>query len=114
MFRKHTTDERWHEVVGRVKDTFKVLEEGKNELLDMPGHSEFICFLGPGNKKMKLERVSHPLVTGKKTIGSRRIGGTSTVEYQYSDTETVHKIHAWQWDEAGQTWQEIKAEAFNF
>ncbi len=106
------TDERWQDVVGKIKDTFTVLEEGKVEVTDMPGYSEFICFMGPGGKKMKLERVSHPLVTGKKTMGSRRIGGSTAVEYQYSDTEMVHKVHAWQWSDSANDWEEMRASAF--
>ena len=106
------TDERWKDVVGNIKDTFTVVEEGTTPLEHMPGETQFISFLGPGGKKMKLDRVSHPLVTGKKTLGSRRIGGTTAVEYEYSDTEMVHKIHAWQWDDSQNTWTEIKAEHF--
>lgn len=106
------TDDRWQEVMGMVKDKFPILEQGKTELPDRPGQAEFICFMGPGEKKMKLERVSHPLVTGKKTMGSRRVGGTTSVEYQYSDTEMVHKMHAYQWDTITDTWQEINAQNF--
>ncbi len=106
------TDERWQEVVGHIKDTFNVLEEGKYDRDGMPGFVEFICFIAPEDKKMKLERVTHPLVTGKKTLGSRRIGGSTSVEYEYSDTEMVHKISAWQWDAVNNAWQEIKAQNF--
>lgn len=107
------TDERWQQVVGHIKDTFQVLEEGKNPLEDRPGSSEFICFMGPEKKKMKLERITHPVVTGKKTLGSRRIGGTTSVEYEYSDTDVVQRIQAWQFDDAQQQWQQITSDIFN-
>lgn len=106
------TDERWHEVIGHIKDTFNVLEEGRHDRDGMPGFTEFVCFIAPGDKKMKLERVTHPLVTGKKTFGSRRIGGSTAVEYEYSDTEMVHKIYAWEWDGITQLWKEVRSENF--
>lgn len=105
------TDERWQAIIGQVKDNFEVLNHDTKDLSedDGPGSVETIEFSGPLGK-MKLERTTKPLVLDKKTIGSRRIGSDTTVEYIYSDTEKTHKFTAYKWDESDQNWLEIKTD----
>ena len=111
------TDEKWQEIKGMVKDKFSVLDERTEDLPEdgPPGTVEILEFIGPLGK-MKLERTDSPLVTGKKTIGSRRIGSITAVEYLYSDTERVHKFKAYKWDENSESWveMEMKRDDFSF
>lgn len=104
-------DERWQDIINQIKDKFEVLDEGIEELLPPlgPGSVEFIIFNGPLGK-IKLERTSQPLVVDKKTIGSRRIGSETRVEYIYSDTEKVHKFKAYRWSKMGDGWIEMEKE----
>jgi len=103
------TDERWQEIIGQIKDKFEVLNQSTENLPEEIGRgvAEIIEFIGPMGK-MKLERTTQALVLGKKTIGSKRIGSQTAVEYLYSDTEKVHKFRAYRWDENNNDWQELK------
>jgi hypothetical protein len=109
------TDEKWQQIKGLVKDKFKVLDERTEDLPEdgPPGTVEIIEFIGPLGK-MKLERTDSPLVIDKKTIGSRRIGSETKVEYVYSDTERVHKFRAYRWNEDDGAWVEMMQMRDNF
>lgn len=102
------TDERWQEVIGQVKDNFKVIDQRIEDLSEKagPGSVEIIEFIGPLGK-MKLERTTQPLIIDKKTIGSRRIGSQTRVEYIYSETEKMHKFKAYRWSDDNE-WVEIE------
>ncbi|MDD5043200.1 MAG: hypothetical protein PHD51_00845 [Patescibacteria group bacterium] len=106
-------DEKWQNLVGRVKDEFEVLESKKEDLGEEsgPGFVEFIVFNGPLGK-IKLERFSRPIVLDKKTVGSKRIGGETAVKYIYSDSEFSHKFRAYKWNEARGEWEEMEASSF--
>ena len=105
------TDERWQDILGRIKDNFEVLDHRTEELAadEGPGSVEAIEFNGPLGR-MKLSRTTKPLVLGKKTIGSKRIGSDTTVEYLYSDTEKTHQFGAYRWNEDNETWVEMSKE----
>jgi hypothetical protein len=100
-------DEKWQDTIGRIKDDFEVFEHGTRQLEDRPGTAEFIVFKSPLGK-IKLERTTNPLVLDKKAIGSKRIGSQATVEYIYSDTEKVHTMKAYKWDDGSETWAEVE------
>ena len=108
------TDEKWQQVIGQIKDNFELIDQRTEDLPEDegPGSVEIVEFNGPLGK-MKLERTSRPLVLDKKTIGSRRIGSDTTVEYVYSDTEKVHKFIAYRFDENNQNWVEMEMEKGN-
>lgn len=108
------TNERWADVVAHIKEKFNVIESGEEVLDPGPGTRTFIEFERKDGVRMRLERTTRPLVTGKKTIGSRRIGSTTAVQYEYSDTETTSSVKAYQWDKATDTFVplEIDAEIF--
>ncbi len=103
-------DEKWQDIIGRVKDDFEVLEHETKELDSNPGSVEYIIFNGPLGK-MKLERTTRPLVLDKKGLGSRRIGSQTKVEYIYSDTEETHTFKAYKWDEGQEDWVAMEAGA---
>lgn len=104
-------DEKWQNLVGKVKDDLEFLEEGKEDLEESPGFREFIIFRGPLGK-MKFERVTRPVVLDKKTIGSRRIGGETAVEYVYSDSEFSQRFQVFKFDVDEGKWLEIDSKDF--
>jgi hypothetical protein len=106
-------DEKWLEVVGRIKDDFEVLADETQDMDPGPGSIEVIEFRGPAGR-IKLERISRPIVTGQKVIGSRRIGSSTHVEFTYSETEKSHTVKAYRWDEARSDWSEIQGDVGAF
>lgn len=103
------TDEKWQKIIGQIKDSFKVSDQRQEDLSsDIGGGTvEIIEFDGPLGR-MKLERTTQPLVIDKKTIGSRRIGSDTKVEYIYSDTEKIHKFKAYRYDDNNDNWVEME------
>lgn len=102
------TEEKWKDIVSKIKDDFKVLENKTEDLENLPGQLEYIIFDGPVGK-MKLEFITKPLVIDKRAIGSRRIGSQTKVEYIYSDSEKVHTFKAYKWDDAQAGWVQMEA-----
>lgn len=104
--------ERWQEIVGQIKDSFSIEEEGLEHLEEEGGVDvDFVVFKGPLGR-MKLELVSKPVVLDKKTIYSRRIGSNAQVEYVYSENEKSCKLMAYKWDEGADDWIEMEAKNF--
>ena len=116
------TQEKWQNIISLIKDKFEVEEEGTEELdppqaaqaggrEDMPdGKVEFIIFQGPLGR-MKLEYTTKPVILDKKTIGSRRIGSDTAVQYIYSDTEFANIFKAYKWDADDEVWVEMEKES---
>ncbi|MFA6410072.1 MAG: hypothetical protein WCW26_00640 [Candidatus Buchananbacteria bacterium] len=105
------TEEKWQGIIGQIKDKFKLVDQRIEDLPEDagPGTVEIVEFEGPLGQ-MKLERTTQPLVINKRTIGSKRIGSTATVEYIYSDTEKVHKFKAYRLDPDNNVWMEMEME----
>ena len=99
--------EKWEQVRGQIQDTFSDVEITKEKLVEPErGERELVLFTGPLGK-MKIEYLTRPVVLDKKTIGSRRIGSNTTVEYVYSEDESSHTLKAYKWDDAQDDWLEI-------
>jgi len=98
-------DEKWQDIRWIVKDKFGIDSETSQELDDQdgPGKIETIEFNGPLGL-MKLTRTTKPLILDKKVLGSRRIGGDSSVQYKYSETEKTYKFTVYKWDESTNNW----------
>ena len=105
--------EKWRDLVGQIKDNFKV-EENETLHLDEAGGTEveYIIFKGPLGR-MKLELIIKPVVLDKKTKYSNRIGAETVVEYVYSQTEKNYRLKAYKWDEATDDWLEMEAKKFD-
>ncbi|MEK7606700.1 MAG: hypothetical protein AAB444_00670 [Patescibacteria group bacterium] len=102
------TDDRWREVVDKVKAQFQVRDEGRREIEDIPrAFAEYIIFETPQGE-IKLERVTSPVVLDKKTIYSKLAGSASRVEYTYSDTEMFSKLRVFKWVESRDEWEEMR------
>lgn len=104
---------KWQEVVGNIKDNFKVEASGQEHFEDDGGTEiEFIVFNGPLGR-MKLEFISRPVILDKKTKYSKRLGATTVIDYVYSQEEKSHKLKAYKWDEALNDWLEMEAKKFD-
>lgn len=106
------TLEKWQNIVGNIKDNFRV-EEHDREHSDESGgvDIEYIIFAGPLGR-MKLEFISQPVVLDKKTVYSRRIGSETKVEYVYSQDEKSCKLKAYKWDDNENVWVEMEAKNY--
>jgi hypothetical protein len=103
-------DDKWGELLDRIQDQFGVLEEGSEQLDDVPnGKREFVIFNGPMGKMM-LERLTTPRVVGEKSFGGSKYGTGSGVEKIYSPDETVKTMRAYR-DDGGE-WMEMDKNAF--
>lgn len=105
--------EKWQQIVGKIKDNFKVEADGKESFEDEGGlEVEYIIFSGPLGR-MKLEFITKPAVIDKKTKYSNRVGAETVVEYVYSQTEKNHRLKAFKWDEGINDWLEMEAKKFD-
>jgi len=106
------TKEKWQNILGQVKDSFTILEEGTEELEDEGGvEIEFVVFNGPLGK-MRLEFVTKPVLLDKKTTYSNRVGAETKIDYVYSDSETSSKMQAYKWSENDNEWVEMESANF--
>ena len=89
-------DEKWGEILDRVKEKFQVVDEGKATLDQIPNATvEFIVFDSPMGR-LRLEWTTKPRVIDKKTFGGSKYGAGTGVEYIYSETEQVKTLQAFQ------------------
>lgn len=103
------TPERWADLIGQTKDKIPDCKSGREPYPDGPGEIEYLEFTSPAGE-FRLEYITRPLVTGKKTSGGRRVGVATAVQYEYSDTEQTHSFRAHRRN--GAVWQEIDASSF--
>lgn len=104
--------EKWQEIVGNIKDNFKVEESGQEHLENEGGADiEYIVFNGPLGR-LRLEFTSRPVILDKKTKYSRRLGARTVISYVYSSAEKSHKLKAYKWDEVLNDWLELEAKKF--
>jgi len=96
-------DEHWFELTERIRDTFRVTLDVERPIDPGPGKIEELEFESPRGK-MRLERVSRPVVLDRKAHFSKRVGGQTTEEYVYSDSEFSHRVAFYRWVDEG--WQE--------
>jgi hypothetical protein len=101
---------KWQEIVGRIKDNFNCLDQGK-ENLDEDGGTivEYIVFESPLGR-FRLEFVEKPAVLDKHTTYSKRIGSETSVSYVYSEEEKVGQLTAYRWE--SETWEEMDPKLF--
>jgi len=95
--------EKWEEIVDRIKTNFKVLSHEKIPL-DPVGESEILEFIGLAGK-LKLVRNVRPKLESKKILAHRRVEGAQ-IENVYSKTETVDEIYMYEWDDEAEDWRE--------
>ena len=86
--------EKWQQLIGRIKDDFKVSKHEQKDGAYEGESIEEIVFQGPAGE-MRLVRTVKPRVLGEKTRYSNRIGSSTGIEKIYSDTETVDVVKLW-------------------
>lgn len=96
-------DERWYDLMERIRAKFKVTLEEEHPTPHGPGRVTRIEFDGPGGR-MRLERTTRPIVLERKAHYSRRAGGETSEEFVYSENEFSDRINLFRW--ADGTWQE--------
>lgn len=105
--------DRWKDLVGKIKDSFELSDEGKIELEEEGGIViEFVEFQSPVGRT-RLEFVKKPVILDRITNYSKRIGSDTNVKYVYSEDEFSHKMIAYKWDEAQDDWVEIEGNMFS-
>ncbi len=85
------TDEKWEQIIGRIKDEFDVLSHQTLEEKNNGEQAEEIVFEGPSGI-MKLERKTKPRLVEEKTHYSKRIGGDTSVERVYDEDDLVDVV----------------------
>lgn len=102
--------ERWEHIKGLVKDKFQVISERQEPIPDdQPGTQDVIEFVTPAGR-MLLEWTDEPLKLNTRALGSKRIGSSTTVVHEYSETERVHRFTVYRWDDATSDWVEVRGE----
>ncbi len=101
-------DQRWEEVLRRLDKLFGDLEFDEIEDEETHAVTESVVWTGPQGR-MKLDRVTRPLVVDKKMHYSGRIGGGTHVEYVYSKTETTSRVRLFRWNDTSNDWEEVDA-----
>jgi len=101
------TKEKWQNIIGNIKDNFKVEEDGKEHLEQEGGVDiEFIIFNSPLGR-VRLELVCKPVILDKKTTYSKRIGAETKIDYVYSEDEKSSKMIAYKWSDDKDEWEEF-------
>lgn len=101
--------EKWEQLIGRIKDDFKVIEH-EARAGELPRETvEFIIFDGPAGR-LKLERKKKPRVLGERTQYAARLGSQVSIEKVYSDDELVDAVKLFK-DSRGE-WEEMEMGTF--
>jgi len=99
-------DEKWEDLLYKISLKAK-LERSERTENDGRTRIETVIF-DVGNGKMKLERITRPLILEKRTRYSKRIGGAVAEEYVYSETEKVYRVNLYRWSEEESDWVEVE------
>jgi hypothetical protein len=89
-------DERWFDLIDSISTKFGLLRDERSDLEYGPGTMQVIEFDTPAGR-MKLERVSRPVIKEKKTRYSKRAGAATTEEYVYEEGEFTHRVSLFRW-----------------
>lgn len=107
-------DEQWENLLDNLEIKFGKLERKNKSFTqtDDVGHEikndeEWVEFDTPMGK-MKLSRVTKPMILDKKFHYTHTSGGKGKVEYVLSDTEKSHRVTLYQWNDMNNEWQEVK------
>lgn len=114
-------DEKWFDIIENIESKFDVIDKTRQENPigdDLEENKsketiESIVFMGPFGK-MKLERITRPVIIDKKAHYSKRAGDKARAEYTYSETEFSQTMKAYKWSGGDGEWVEIEANSLNF
>ncbi len=103
------TNEKWQELVGRIRDQFQVISHDNGPRPEGEGTVESIVFQSQLGK-VKLERTVYHKVLGERAMGSKRIGGDVQVQKVLSPDEIIDFLTGYRWNDNTEAWDEIKPE----
>ena len=101
------TIERWQDIQSLVKEKFKLINEGAEQLEEGPGSLEFMEFEGPLGT-MRCEFIVRPKVLDQRGMGGHGVG--RKIHTHYSADETTSSFHVFKL--VNGDWEEIEAEMF--
>lgn len=112
-------DEKWADIVNLIDQKFEVLDKTREESSIGDDFEEDkakevvenVFFVGPMGK-MKVQRITRPIIIDKKSHYTKRMGTSAKTETIYSKNEFSHKFKAFKWDSIDNDWVEIEARNF--
>ncbi len=107
-------DEKWEDIIFNIDQKFGIESQDTEDLeienslgkKDKKGKKEIVIF-NADSGKMKLERITKPLILDKKVHYKKTKAQSGQVEYILSDTEKTHKVLAYKWNNQEENWEEI-------
>jgi len=97
---------KWESLLDQIERLFGFVEHTTEHFEERRLTVETAVFDGAGGR-MKLERSVRPVILDKKSHFSKRVGSAATVEYVYSDTETVDTVKLYRWNRLAGAWEEV-------
>jgi hypothetical protein len=101
---------KWENLLDQIERQFGFVEHETERFDERRLTVETVVFDGAGGR-MKLERSVRPVVLDRKSHFAKRVGSAATVEYVYSDTESVDTVRLFQWDRLARDWRELELSA---
>lgn len=106
-------DEKWIEIKERIKESFGLEEEKKEDDFfyddlenQFRGEKETIIFTNPSGR-FKIERLKRPMILEKKPHYHKGAGGTAKMEFTVSEEKIISTINAFLFDQKEEEWNEI-------
>ncbi len=110
-------EDKWIDLIDNLEIKFGQLDRKSQKTTseDDTGHKidtfeEWVEFDTPMGR-MKLSRITRPMIIDKKFHYTHSAGGKGKVEYITSDTEKSHKTKLYKWDDFKDDWQEIETKS---
>ena len=99
-------DEKWYYLLEEIERKFGIEEKKTEEIPEKRTTIETVIFNGASGR-MKIERITRPVILERKVKFSKRIGSDSSEKYVYSEDEKIHRVSLYAWNEEESKWVEI-------
>ncbi len=99
-------DEKWYYLLEEIEQKFGIEERKTEEIPEKRTTIETVIFNGASGR-MKIERITRPVILERKVKFSKRIGSDSSEKYVYSEDEKIHRVSLYAWNEEESKWVEI-------
>jgi hypothetical protein len=107
-------DEKWEDLLDNLEVKFGKLDR-KHQVKathddvgnEIRNEEEWVEFETPMGK-MKVSRITRPMIIDKKFHYTHSAGGKGQVEYVLSDTEKTQRVVLSKWNNLNNEWEEIK------
>lgn len=98
--------QRWDEVKEMIQKEYGVEYHDMETIGEHPGETEVLEFEGPLGY-MRAEYSTRPRQTGRSVHTAGRPKSLVQEEVTYSDTEEVHALHLFLWNDEADDWKEV-------